>query len=142
MSQENVEIVRRVYEASANRDTETVFSLYDPDVEWDMSHHPFGWLSEPSCRRGHEQLRAWFHDWYEAFEDFEHACEELIDAGEHVVSVGTNVGRGRGSGVQVERPIAGVWTIRTGKVVQVVWFSTRSEALEAAGLSESDSTGS
>ena len=29
-----------------------------------------------------------------------------------------------------------VWTIRNGKVVRVVWFPTREEALEAAGLSE------
>jgi len=31
---------------------------------------------------------------------------------------------------------AGVWTIRDGKVVQVVWFPGREEALGAAGLSE------
>jgi ketosteroid isomerase-like protein len=35
MSQENVEIVRRVYDAVARRDAETVLSLYDPDVELD-----------------------------------------------------------------------------------------------------------
>jgi ketosteroid isomerase-like protein len=137
MSQENVEIVRQVYEASARRDPEAVLSLYDPDVEWDMSRHPMSQVFENlGVRHGHEGLRAWFRDWYEVFDDFEHHCEELINAGEHVVSVGIDTGRGRGSGIAVERRIAGVWTIRNGKIVRVAWFPTRAEALEAAGLSE------
>jgi hypothetical protein len=32
--------------------------------------------------------------------------------------------------------LALVWTIRKGKVIRVVWFPTRADALEAAGLSE------
>jgi ketosteroid isomerase-like protein len=137
MSEENVEIVRRVYEASARRDAEAVLSMYDPDVEWDLSQHPMGQIFEREGRRkGHEGLRAWFHEWYDAFEDFEHRCEEVIDAGEYVVSVGIDAGRGRGSGIEVERTIAGVWTIRNGKIVRVVWFPTREEALEAAGREE------
>ena len=134
MSRENVEIVRRIYEASARRDTATVLALYDPEVEWDTSHHPMGELLGPERREGHKGLRTWFRDWYEVFEGFEHEYEDLIDAGDHVISIGIDRGLGRGSGVQVERPIAGVWTIRDGKVVRVVWFATRSEALEAVGL--------
>jgi ketosteroid isomerase-like protein len=46
-------------------------------------------------------------------------------------------GRGRASGIEVEaRSGAAVWTMREGKIVRVVWFPTRAEALEAAGLSE------
>ena len=137
MSEENVEIVRRVYESSAHHDAEAVLSLYDPEVEWDVSHHPMGQTFEArGSRHGHEGLRTWFRDWYEAFEDFEHHLVELIDADEHVVSVGTDAGRGRESGVEVDRPIAGVWTIRDGKIVRVAWFATREEALKAAGLQE------
>jgi uncharacterized protein len=137
MSQENLEIVRRVYEASARRDTATVLSLYDPGVEWDMTHHPYGEMDEGGGSRfGHEGLRAWFRDWYEVFEDFEHECDDLIDAGEHVVSVGTDHAQGRESGVQVHTQLAGVWTIRHGKVVRVVWFASVEDALEAVGLSE------
>lgn len=135
MSRENVEIVRRVYEAAARRDSTTVLSLYDPDVEWDMSHHPYGEMFEPGgSRLGHEGLRAWFHEWYEAFEGFEHECQELIDAGEQVVSVGIDRAHGRESGVAVERHIAGLWTIREGRIVRVAWFPTREEALQAAGV--------
>jgi ketosteroid isomerase-like protein len=37
MSRENVEVVRRLYEAFSRRDNESPFSVYDPDIEWDMS---------------------------------------------------------------------------------------------------------
>lgn len=135
MSRENLEIVRRMYEASARRDTETLFSLYDPEVVWDLSRHPRGQLFDgPGFRRGRQALFAGFREWYEAFEDFEHHLQELIDTGEHVVSVGTDTGRGRESGVRVETVLAGVWTIHNGKVVSVVWYPTREEALEAARL--------
>jgi ketosteroid isomerase-like protein len=37
MSRENVELVRRLYDAVSRRDDTTVFTLYDPDIEWDDS---------------------------------------------------------------------------------------------------------
>jgi ketosteroid isomerase-like protein len=136
MSEENVESVRRVYEAVGRRDTETVLGHYDPEVEWDFSRGPLAGLIGPGIYRGHEGLRRWFRDYYEAWETLEHNCDELIDAGEHVVAVAIDRGRGRASGVEVELHYAGVWTIRDGKIVRVVWFPTRDEALEAAGLEE------
>jgi ketosteroid isomerase-like protein len=35
MSQENVEVVRALFDAAARRDSATVLALYDPEVEWD-----------------------------------------------------------------------------------------------------------
>ena len=80
----------------------------DPDVEWDASQ-----TGTPG------------------------GSEELIDAGKQVVSVSTMRGRGRASGAEVtSRRYSGVWTIREGRVTRVVWFPTRAEALEAAGVRE------
>jgi len=67
----------------------------------------------------------------EAWEDLVDVREELID-GEHVISISTMRARGRSSGAEVtSRRYAGVWAIRDGKVVRVVWFPTREEALKA-----------
>jgi ketosteroid isomerase-like protein len=74
--------------------------------------------------------------WYEAWERVEPDLRELLDAGDHVVSIEITRGRGRASGVEVELQQYGVWTIRDGKIVRARWFTTRQEALEAAGLSE------
>lgn len=138
MAGENVEVVRRIYEASAARDTDQVLSLYDPEVEWDGSRHRWAEVMDGEPRfRGHEQLRRFFRRYHEMWETFEYDIEELIDAGEDVISVVTARGRGRSSGVEVEwAEQVGVWTIRNGRVVSVVWLPTRQDALDAVGLRE------
>ncbi len=137
MSQENVEIVRRIYAAVSERDTTTVLDTYDPEVEWDFSRSPFVTVFERRVYRGHEGIRDLAHERREeAWENIVDDLDELIDAGEHVICVVTSRGRGRTSGAEVGRTHAAVWTIRDNKVVRVVWFPTREEALEAAGLRE------
>jgi ketosteroid isomerase-like protein len=136
MSLENVEIVRRIYESSARHDAETVLALYDPAVEIDSIRVPLTQLIGGDIFRGHEGLRVFFRERAEAWEEIEDDCEELVDAGDEVISVVTVRGRGRTSGVVVETRMAGVWTVRDGKVVRVVWLPTRAEALEAVGLRE------
>lgn len=138
MSQENVEVVRRLYDAVAQRDAEAVLTFYDPEVEWDDTQGPARALMGADVYHGHEGVRRWFREWYEAFADVEAEILELIDAGEHVVSVLNYQGRGRVSGVEVAfTQVAGVWTVRDGKVVRVVWFASREEDLEAASSSGS-----
>ena len=141
MSQENVEIVRRIYEASARRDAETVLALYDAEVEWDGSRHRWAEvIHAPDTGpvwRGHDALRRFFRRYYEMWESLEFEIEELLAAGENVVSVVTIRARGRSSGVAIEwAEQVGVWTIRDGRVVRVVWLPSREEAFEAVGLRE------
>ena len=131
MSRENVEIVRRVYEAVARHDTETVLAAYDPDVEYDFSDSPLGILIGATTYHGHEGIRQLIRDRYEAWETIEDYCPELIDAGEHVITVVITRGRGRSSGAEVELRHYGVWTLRDGKIVRVAWFHTREEALQS-----------
>ncbi len=109
MSEQNAEIVRRVFEAVARRDGERVLSLYDRDVEIDST-----------------------------WENLDGTLEELIVAGkDDVVPIVTTSGRARASGIEIEwKHHAGIWTVRDAKVVRVLWYPTRAEALEAAGLSE------
>jgi ketosteroid isomerase-like protein len=86
--------------------------------------------------RGKDGVKAFFQEWYGAWEDMQNHPEELIDAGDDVVAVVTNRGRGDRSGVEVAMTHASVWTIHDGRVVRVRWLSTRAEALEAVGLAE------
>ena len=86
------------------------------------------------CYRGVDGVRRWMLDLYAAWERMDLNCDELIDAGDQVISVLSARGRGRVSGIELEYHPAGVWTLRQGKIVQVVWFPTRQKALEAVGL--------
>lgn len=136
MSGENVEVVRRVYDAARHRDSKAVLALYDPEVELDNSRLGVMGFAGPGrgTYHGHEGLRRFFRDWHEAWESIDYDYDELIDTGgDKVVAVVTRRGRGRASGVEVEQRFGLVWTVREGKVVRVAWFPTREEALEAAG---------
>ena len=137
MSRENLEVVRRLNAADERRDTEAVLSLYDEEVELDFSRIPHATVIGRGLYHGHDGLRSWYREWFQAWESFEQINEELIDAGEQVVSVWSQRGRGRVSGAEVElRHAAAVWTIRNGKVVRLVAFANREDALEAVGLSK------
>jgi ketosteroid isomerase-like protein len=139
MSRENVEIVRRIYEAVARRDTETILALYDTGVEL---HFSSGTLADHIVGgtlvwTGHDGLRTFDRELREAFESFETTVDELLDAGEHVVTVSRYRGRGRASGVEIDGPPQFlIWSIRGGKVTRVDWYPSRREALEAVGLRE------
>ena len=67
MSEENVEIVRRVYDAAANRDSATVISLYDPEVEIDVSRTHRAVMQDTYTGANHEGLRKWCHEWHESW---------------------------------------------------------------------------
>jgi ketosteroid isomerase-like protein len=138
MSRENVEIIRRMYDAAARRDSDVVLAIYDPEVEVDMSRAPCRDLVGKRFYHGHDGLRAFYREWNDAWEIVESDVAELIDGGDdRVISVETTRARGRASGAAVELHEAGIWTLRAGRIVRVEWLDARrEEALEAAGLSE------
>jgi ketosteroid isomerase-like protein len=137
MSQENLEIVQNAWDAFSRGDVEAAFEVFAADVEWDVSRDIWGAVVGGGHYRGVEGVASWLTDLYDAWETFEMEAEEQLDAGEdQVITVLSARGRGRASGIEVEHHPAGVGTLREGKIVRVVWFATRQEALEAAGLSE------
>ena len=136
MSQENVQIVRGVYEAAARRDGASVMALYDAEVEWDVSRSPMARLVGGGVYHGHEGLSRFFRAYHDAWESVEYEPEEVIDAGPQVVTVDVERSRGRASGIVTDLTQYAVWTVRDRKIVRVVWFPTREEALAAAGLED------
>jgi ketosteroid isomerase-like protein len=131
MSQENVEIVTRCCEAFDRGDYETALNALAPNVEYDLSHFPDG-----RVYRGHEGVREAFRIWMGTWEDYRQERRGLIDAGEEVVVPTLEHGRGKGSGVELDRQTVGVWTMRDGKAVRIRFYTTVAEALEAVELSE------
>ena len=131
MSEENVQIVRRIYEAwekGAPGDS----GLLDPEIEW---VNPSGAV-EPGTRLGAESFGEAAVSVSDSSKGLRVEIEELIDRGDRVIVIGTLHGMGRGSGADVERRHGYIWTIRDGKAVRFEWFNDPREALEAAGLSE------
>jgi uncharacterized protein len=134
MSEENVEIVRRIWKASERGDTEGVFALYHPDIVWESLY--LGPIERGGLYRGHEGVRKFFRDWLESFDYYQAHAETFIEAENNVV-VGYRVsGRGKASGAQVDMPRWNVYRIKNGLVSHVEIFGTEAEAFEAAGLQE------
>ena len=138
MSQENVETIRRVWEAAERRDEQSVFALYDPSIVWESgSIGPLELGGGPY--HGHAGVRQFFRDWLESFGSYAAHATTFIDAGDDQVLVGYLVsGRGRGSGVEVEMSRWNVYRLTNGLVTHVEIFDSKAEALEAVGLSEQD----
>jgi ketosteroid isomerase-like protein len=61
MSQENVEIVRRCWEAWIKGDLDALFALFDPAVEWDTTNFE-GW-PEDGVYHGQAGVRRFMEDW-------------------------------------------------------------------------------
>jgi uncharacterized protein len=132
MSQENVEIVRRVYDASLRGETEAVIGQLDPAVRADLSERVFN----PDVYEGHDGFRRFLTEIDDVWDDFRLEPLEFIDAGSKVVVSHMVRGRGKESGVEVELPSTSVYTVRDGLVTEVHMYREHSRALEAAGLSE------
>ncbi len=130
MSQENVEIARRCYEALSRGDFDAAFEDCAPDFELDSSRAigiDRGTYNLAQTRR----LAESFADTLEIVR----LEADYIDGGEHVVMPFTNRFRGR-DGIEVQARGTWLCTIRDGLIVRIGLYQEVQEALEAAGLQE------
>ncbi len=137
MSQENVEVVRKVIEAHDRGDSVAVFAAYHPSIEWHVRAVTGPGSDFEPVYHGHEGIRAFWRQWFAAWDTASFEYEEFLDAGDSIVTILSQRMRGRTSGIELEwDSYAQAWKIRDGKVVRVEFFPTRGEALKAVGLSE------
>jgi ketosteroid isomerase-like protein len=136
MSEENVEIVRRIYDAVTRRDDVIPYEVYAEDIVWDLSNSGRALLFTKPVYQGHEGVRRFWREGLSGFGEIDLEVEELTDAGDQVLAVISEREVGRASGVPVEATHLAVWTLADGKVTQMQVFDDRAAALEAAGLSE------
>jgi ketosteroid isomerase-like protein len=131
MSQENVELVRRAYEAF-DSDLEALLALLDREIEWVSPDHSI----EPGTRHGHKGVRDAFAATAMAWERPTHTPLEFADNSDRVLVTVTFRGHGRGSGMEAERTEFHVWTVVDGAIVRFQWFYKRQDALRAVRLSK------
>jgi ketosteroid isomerase-like protein len=133
VSAENVEIVRRAYEAASRGDWDAAFESFDAEVEWEETP---GLGPDASAYRGIEQVQAAIQSWVGMWNDYEIQVHDYVDAGDQVLLLARESGHGRASGVSAERELGEVFTLRDRTVVRVCLYGSWREAREAAGLRE------
>jgi uncharacterized protein len=131
MSQQNVEIVQRFYDAWARDEFPGPPELMHPDIEYVNPHGAI----EPGTRRGVLAFASAVEKLLESWEFWRAEVEEFRTAGDQVAVVVRYRARGRGSGADMEGRESALWTLRDGRVIRYQWFHEPTEALEAAGLS-------
>ena len=131
MSQENVEIVRRMWDAFLAADIQSALSFFAPDVEWDGTNLPDGQIGT-----GHPAILDHVARWAEAWDDWTVEVERVVEAGrDQVILFMREKGRSD-SGLTMDELHAELYTLRGGLIVRRQGFSDPNEALEAAGLRE------
>ncbi len=134
MSQKSVEIVRGVYDGWFRGDVTSALQYLDPEIVWEaIADAP-----DAGTYRGHAGCRRYMEDWLDDFDMLSMDFEEVIGADDLLVIAQCGRTKGRGSGIETELRYAVAYRLRSGKVVEVKEFRTKTEALEAAGLHESE----
>ena len=132
MSQENVEVARRVIDAYNRRDFEAIRALNHPDVELDWSASVG---LEPGIYRGQETVIRFFENFVGTFERVTLEPERFIESGDLVVVPNSAQLRGR-DGIETVTRSALVFEISGGRVARICLYQGTRDALEAVGLRE------
>ena len=130
MSQENVEVVRALFEAWNAGDMSAVRELYDPEV---IVRPAEGW-PEPGPFVGREALMRSYEQLREAWDADALAPISFIDAADRVVV--RHLWRGVGQGPDMNMEVTNVFTVREGRIFYQESFWDHAKALETLGLSE------
>jgi ketosteroid isomerase-like protein len=129
----NVEIVKRALDAYNRRDVDLIAAYVTADFEW-LPALPG--TVEGDGYRGREGIEMYLGEIGETWEKLHVHGDEFRDLGDRVLVLGWADGRGRGSGVDVDSPLAIIFDFRDGKISRSRAFLDHGEALRAAGLAE------
>ena len=138
MSPENVEIVRRIFEAfpetqdALRRGNFPIGPPISEDIEWDAAEIRLPDIGD-GVLRGREGVRRFWIAWLTAWDKVTLEYE-LHDAGDKVVAVIDQ--SNRGSEIEIPLQTAQIWTFSDGEVIHWKLHMDHDTALKAAGLSE------
>lgn len=132
MSEENIEVVRRAYEAFALGDLKTVLDQLDPAVV-SYTGSP---LPDPEEHHGHDGFLKWVENWTGVFDEFAMEVEEYVDSGDHVIVRVLQRATGAVSGAPVEQVFWFLHSFKERKILRIGIHASHGQALEAARLSD------
>jgi|SRR4051794_139528 len=133
MSQENVELTHRAFDALVSRDLDAFVTLHDPSCEIQPLL-----AAVAGNYHGHDGVREWVHDLFGAFPDFSFRIDDVRDLGDRtLIRAGVSGSGAHGmdsAGPMIDQVNWILAEIRNGRVVWWGTFDTEADALEAVGL--------
>src|SRR3954451_1107639 len=128
MSQTNVQLIRRAYDAFNEGDLDALIECYSPDAE--QVAPMVGEL-----HRGRDEIRRSSASYFEVVEEHHTEPIEFIEVGEHVVVPVRLHGRLRHTGItdeMIPTEMVHAFAVRDGQIVWNYICPDRDEAIEAA----------
>jgi ketosteroid isomerase-like protein len=122
------EIVTRAHEALNTGDVEALVALCDEDFRLDMSDR----VLNPSVYEGHDGIRAFYAEVLDIWESFTWEPIELHEVDDLVVAVLHSRGKGRGSGVELDRRSAMLWRVDRERALSLTFYREPDAALASA----------
>jgi ketosteroid isomerase-like protein len=130
MSQQNVALVRSIYESFARGDVPAVLARFADDIEWNEAEN-FPYADSNPYRGPQSVLQGVFARLGADWERFAVEPREWLDAGDRVVALGTYRGTHKATGRQVQAQFAHVWSLRQGKVAQFQQYTDTHQFAQA-----------
>jgi ketosteroid isomerase-like protein len=126
--EDQIGVVSRGYEALNRGDIDSILKLVDPEFAWSDPPEVVGSAGGSGRRAFALHLRGFARAW----DEFRCEPEEFRRAGDALVVVVREGGRGKLSGAVVEHRLIHVWRFRAGMAVSLEAFVDTDDALEAA----------
>ena len=120
--------VRRAHQALNEGDIDALVSVCDPQFRLDMSDRVFN----PEVYEGHHGIRRFYAEVTDVWESFTWEPIELQEVGNLVVAVVHSKGKGRGSGLALDRRSSMLWQMRGDIAVALTFYRDPGEALAVA----------
>jgi ketosteroid isomerase-like protein len=127
VAEKNVELARGMV-----GDLNAMFELFDEHIVWDSRGHAP--LDLAGIYRGKDAVMHHVTTWVGTWKEFRFEAEEIIDAGDSVVLIVDEAGKGVSSGVPMKHHYGLVLTFQNQRIVSAATYETKTDALTAAGL--------
>jgi ketosteroid isomerase-like protein len=138
MSHDNVEVVRGIYAEWGKGNFRAGTDLFDSDVVLVIRAE----FPDAGAYVGPDEIRGYMRHFLSSWTDAVIEAEDIFGAAERVAVAVHQQAIGTGSGLSVDMRYWQVWTFRGSAVTRIESIKTRSEVLDAVGLSEAPETGS
>jgi uncharacterized protein len=130
MSQENITVIRGMYDSFSRGDVTSVLGQMHQHIEWREAEN-FLYADRSPYRGPQEVLEGVFMRLASEWADFKVMPEEWLDAGNHIVVLGTYSGRHKESGREVRAQFAHIWGVTHGRVVRFQQYTDTKQFADA-----------
>ena len=130
MSQENVDLVRGMYESFAAGDVPAVLESFDPEIVWNEAEN-FPYADGNPYVGPEAVVEGVFARLGSEWEYWNLEIAEILDAGNRAVAMGRYRAKNKQTGKVLNAQFAHVWTIVDGKAKQFQQYADTAQTLAA-----------